>query len=86
MMVSLETQNPARIASGAGFLVSVCAFAPSGRGPAPPGGKQRQQGKQQARQSAGRREVRSVSGLELHHGIAAQGASDCQPHCKKKLG
>ena len=50
MMMCIQTKNPARIVSGAGFLVSVCAVALSVRGPAPPVGKQDEQSKQQARQ------------------------------------
>jgi len=52
--------------SGAGFLVSDCALAPSDRGPAPPGAEQGEQGKQLARQSGGRGEGIGVGGLELH--------------------
>jgi hypothetical protein len=55
MMVGIQTKNPARIVSGAGFLVTVCAVARSAPGPAPPVGKQGEQSKQQqARQRVSR--------------------------------
>jgi hypothetical protein len=60
-------KNPARRVSGAGFLVSDCALAPSARGPAPPEGEQGKQGKQLARQSGSRGEGTGACGLELHH-------------------
>jgi hypothetical protein len=66
MMMCVQMKNPARIMSGAGFLVSVCAFALSGRGPAPPVGKQDGQSKQQARQPGSRFERASGRSLEVH--------------------
>lgn len=66
MMMCVQTKNPARIMSGTGFLVSVCADALSGRGPAPPVGKQDEQTKQQARQSGSRFERAGGRSLEVH--------------------
>ena len=65
MMMCIQTKNPARIGSGAGFLVSVCAVALSARGPAPPVGKQHEQSKQQARQQSRFERVGGRS-LEVH--------------------